>query len=46
MARAGDMGQPKVSVIIPVRNEAGKIEQCLKAVLSQSLEPYEIIGDR
>ncbi len=33
----------KISVIIPTRNEADKIEQCLKAVLSQSLKPYEVI---
>ncbi len=38
------MGQPKISVVIPVRNEADKIEQCLKAVFSQSLKPCEIIG--
>ncbi len=30
------MKQPKISVIIPVRNEAEKIEQCLKAVFSQT----------
>ena len=33
----------KVSVIIPVKNVAGKIEQCLKAVFAQSLPPYEVI---
>lgn len=38
------MSQPKISVVIPMRNEADKIEQCLKAVLSQSLKPHEIIG--
>jgi len=37
------MNEPKVSVIVPVRNGAGKIEQCLKAVFSQSLTPYEVI---
>jgi len=37
------MNEPKISVIIPVRNEADKIEQCLKAVFSQSLKPYEVI---
>ena len=37
------MSQPKISVIIPVRNEASKIERCLEAVLSQSLKPYEVI---
>ncbi len=33
----------KISVIIPVKNVAGKIEQCLKAVFAQSLPPYEVI---
>lgn len=37
------MSEPKISVIIPVRNEAGKIEQCLEAVFAQSLKPYEVI---
>lgn len=35
--------KPKISVIIPVRNEADKIEHCLRAVFSQSLKPYEVI---
>jgi len=34
---------PKISVIIPVKNMAGKIEQCLKAVFAQSLSPHEVI---
>ena len=34
---------PKISVIIPVKNMAGKIEQCLEAVFSQSLSPHEVI---
>jgi glycosyltransferase involved in cell wall biosynthesis len=34
---------PKISVIIPVRNGADKIEQCLKAVFSQFYRPYEVI---
>lgn len=37
------MSGPRISVIIPVRNEADKIEQCLKAVLSQSLKPHEVL---
>lgn len=37
------MREPKISVIIPVRNEADKIEQCLKAVFAQSRKPYEVI---
>lgn len=34
---------PKISVIIPVKNIAGKIEPCLKAVFAQSLPPHEVI---
>jgi len=34
---------PRISVIIPVKNMAGKIEQCLKAVFAQSLPPYEVV---
>ncbi len=37
------MEQPKISVVIPVRNEAEKIEQCLKAVFSQTYKLYEVI---
>lgn len=37
------MDRPKVSVIIPVRNEARKIGRCLEAVLAQSVKPHEVI---
>jgi len=37
------VSEPKVSVIIPARNQADKIEQCLKAVFSQSHKPFEVI---
>lgn len=37
------MSKPKISVIIPVRDEADKIEQCLKAIFSQSYSPHEVI---
>ena len=37
------MEEPRISVIIPVKNEADKIGRCLDAVLSQSLQPYEVI---
>lgn len=37
------MNEPKISVIIPVRNEADKIERCLEAVFAQSLKPYEAV---
>ena len=33
----------KISVVIPVKNEADKIEQCLEAVFSQALKPHEVI---
>jgi cellulose synthase/poly-beta-1,6-N-acetylglucosamine synthase-like glycosyltransferase len=39
----GKMSQPRVSVVIPVKNEADKIGRCLEAVLSQSLQPFEVI---
>ncbi|NLV27965.1 MAG: glycosyltransferase [Methanomicrobiales archaeon] len=34
---------PKISVIIPVKNEEIKIQKCLKAVFDQSLQPFEVI---
>lgn len=34
---------PKVSVVVPVRNEAPKIARCLQALLNQTLQPYEVI---
>ncbi len=37
------MSEPKISIIIPVRNEANKIEKCLEAVFSQSYQPYEVL---
>jgi len=37
------VNEPKVSVIIPARNQVDKIEQCLKAVFSQSYKPCEVI---
>jgi glycosyltransferase involved in cell wall biosynthesis len=37
------MSQPKISVIIPTRNAADKIEKCLEAVFAQSTKPYEVI---
>lgn len=33
----------KISVIIPVKNEADKIERCLKAVFNQTIKPLEVI---
>ena len=37
------MNEYKISVIIPVRNGANKIERCIEGVLSQSLKPHEVI---
>ncbi|MFC1931496.1 glycosyltransferase [Chloroflexota bacterium] len=37
------MSESKVTVIIPVRNQAEKIEKCLEAVFSQSCQPYEVL---
>ena len=33
----------KISVIIPVKNEAEKIKRCLTAVFNQTIKPYEVI---
>lgn len=33
----------KISVIIPVKNEADKIERCLEAVFGQTIKPYEVM---
>jgi chlorobactene glucosyltransferase len=34
---------PMVSILIPARNEALNIEECLVSLLSQDYEPYEVI---
>jgi cellulose synthase/poly-beta-1,6-N-acetylglucosamine synthase-like glycosyltransferase len=34
---------PMISVVIPVKNGALSIGKCLQAVLSQSMQPYEVI---
>lgn len=36
--------KPKVSVILPARNEEGFIEKCLNSLLDQDYENYEIIA--
>ena len=36
--------KPKVSVILPARNEAGFIEKCLNSLVDQDYENYEIIA--
>jgi glycosyltransferase involved in cell wall biosynthesis len=33
----------KISAIIPVKNEAEKIERCLEAVFGQTIKPFEVI---
>ena len=39
-----DHRNPKVSVILPARNEEGFIEKCLDSLLDQDYENYEIIA--
>lgn len=34
---------PKISIILPVRNEEKKIGQCLDAIYNQTILPYEVI---
>ena len=36
--------KPKVSIILPARNEEGFIEKCLNSLLDQDYENYEIIA--
>jgi len=40
---AAKLGKPRISVVIPTRNEADTIGACLEAVLAQSLKPHEVI---
>lgn len=37
-------GTPKVSVILPARNEEGFIDKCLNSLIDQDYENYEIIA--
>ena len=42
--KRGKIGEmDKISIIIPIKNEADKIEQCLEAVFNQTLNPLEVI---
>ena len=34
---------PKISIIIPVKNEERKIEKCIQGILNQTIPPHEII---
>lgn len=38
-----DTGQPAASVLIPARNEAPRIEMCVRAWLAQTLPPAEVL---
>jgi glycosyltransferase involved in cell wall biosynthesis len=38
-----NMKRPEISVIIPVKNAEDTIAECLRAVFTQSWEPYEVI---
>ena len=37
------MNEPKISVIIPVKNEEEKIERCLNTIFNQTIKPFEVI---
>lgn len=39
-----ECGTPKVSIILPARNEEGFIEKCLDSLIDQDYENYEIIA--
>ncbi|QNA44994.1 glycosyltransferase family 2 protein [Lacibacter sediminis] len=38
------MATPKISIIIPVYNAAGYIEQCIRSVMTQTIKDIEIIA--
>jgi glycosyltransferase involved in cell wall biosynthesis len=40
----GDAGNPRVSIIVPARNEEEDIEQCLKSLLELDYDSYEVIA--
>lgn len=33
----------KISLVIPVKNEADKIERCFEAVFNQTMKPFEVM---
>ncbi len=37
------MDEPKISVIVPVKNEEEKIGRCLDVIFHQTLKPFEVI---
>ncbi len=37
------LSEPRISVIIPTLNSSKKIDKCLQAVFTQSIEPHEVI---
>ena len=43
MHRSGTQSLPKVSVLLPVRNEADNIEACARSLLMQNYPNYELI---
>ena len=43
-ARYRIKSKPKISIIVPARNEEGKISKCLQSLLSQDYDNYEVIA--
>ncbi|MCR4403772.1 MAG: glycosyltransferase family 2 protein [Candidatus Acetothermia bacterium] len=41
--RPPDAEHPKVSIVIPARNEGGEIEACLKSLMAQRFRDFEIL---
>jgi len=35
--------EPKITVVVPAKNEEEKIEKCLSAIFNQTLQPFEVI---
>ncbi|RIJ54999.1 glycosyltransferase, partial [Clavibacter lycopersici] len=42
-ARPGQLVRPTVSVVIPVRDDAGHLRACLQALAGQTVAPDEVV---
>lgn len=41
---SGNEALPRLSIIVPARNEARQIEQCVRSLLSQAYDDFEVIA--
>ena len=41
--RGASLKEPQVSVILPVRNAAPTLDECLRSINEQSLDSYDVV---